>query len=101
MPIRFPEAAGQPYRPSNGTEGDLFETHWCGKCRLSRLDDGCDIRTAAHIFGIRDPDYPKAWRYDSQGVPICKSFQHIDDLDPMPAPAPRCRDTIDMFGGHR
>ena len=26
-----------PYRPANGTEGDIFESNWCSKCKKDEI----------------------------------------------------------------
>jgi hypothetical protein len=31
---------GQPYMPSNGTEGEIFMFHWCHKCALDKFEEG-------------------------------------------------------------
>lgn len=35
----FLDAAGQKYRPSNGTDGEMFQAMWCDKCRLEPDQD--------------------------------------------------------------
>ena len=75
MPIRIPEAAGQPYRPSNGTEGDMFEVLFCNKCKHDTKDQACEILMRTMIFGVGDPEYPKEWVYDSEGCPKCTAFE--------------------------
>jgi len=61
------EYAGQKYQPSNGSEGELFISSWCGQCErdhgmmkglpLEECDDNqvCDIiaRSFAHRMSIR------------------------------------------------
>lgn len=101
MPVLYPEAAGKPYRPSNGTEGQLFEGHWCDKCQRDRLTEyGCDIRTSAHCFSVGDAGYPEQWKFDERGAPICTAFVHLDD-EPPPLEEPRCNATLDLFEGSR
>ena len=68
-----------PYRPSNGTEGELFMSQWCARCQRDRGSreadgDGCDIIAMTMAFNIRDPEYPKEWRQDGLSGPRCTAF---------------------------
>ena len=71
------------YRPSNGTEGDLFMAQWCNRCTKER---GCTI-----LFGAMGGKSPKQW-VDGEEGPSCTSFQ-----DHRPEKAYRCRKTADLF----
>ena len=71
MPYRIPAAANTPYRPSNGTEGMMFEEEFCNYCRL---EDGCEIVGNAMFFEIGDIQYPKEWTHDAGGCPTCTAF---------------------------
>lgn len=97
----FKASAGKPYRPSNGTEGEIFQSAWCAHCKADRAfredmesADGCPIIANVMALSISDPDYPAAWHYGPDGQPMCAAFQDI-----VSDAAPRCRGTIDMFGG--
>lgn len=87
--------ATKPYRPSNGTEGEIFQSAWCQKCSRDNYDPdtgegGCYILIFSMAYGIDHPDYPKEWVQDEAG-PRCTAFS---------APEPsRCPDTPDMFSG--
>lgn len=96
MPFERLSMAGQPYRPSNGTEGDIFMARYCQRCRRHAHD--CDILLAAYAYDSDDPAYPREWKYNNVGVPMCSAFS---DIDGEPPPAPRCTETLDMFGGSR
>lgn len=101
------KCAGKKYQPSNGTEGELFISGWCGECArdkaaregepLEECDDNevCDIigRTFAH--DVNDPEYPVEWQYGKDGQPCCTAFV------PAGQPIPPTKDefTVDMFGG--
>lgn len=63
------------YRPSNGTEGDWFMSHWCDRC--SRSHGSCDILTATMAYDVTDPEYPREWREDERG-PLCTAFAETD-----------------------
>lgn len=76
----YAKSAGKPYRPSNGTEGELFYENWCADCRRDaayRRDEGdsCDIVACAMAFNIGDPDYPKEWVIGADGQPKCTAFE--------------------------
>ena len=80
MPITIPEAAGDPYRPSNGTEGELFKIQFCERCRLNTFDHdtgqgGCEIELHTMCFDVDDPAYPKEWKFDESGRPTCTAFE--------------------------
>lgn len=75
------KSAGRPYRPSNGTEGEIFESMWCDHCERDRAfredmtkADGCPILADVQIMEVGDPEYPKQWRRDENGVPECSGF---------------------------
>ena len=60
----------KPYRPSNGTEGRMFEAYFCQRCihdhqaHLGNYAGGCPILARALVFRVYDPEYPKEWVYD-------------------------------------
>ena len=83
----------RPYRPSNGTESDIFMAQWCERCALADYDgDGCMIQLRALAHSIGDPEYPAEWSMTNGGAPQCTAFA----LEP--PPQPRCARTADMFG---
>jgi hypothetical protein len=71
------------YRPSNGTEGMIFEEKWCVHCERDKAiwgnpddpDWGGGCRILADILGLEttDPDYPDQWRY-CLDTPVCTAF---------------------------
>jgi len=70
------------YEPSNGTEGEQFESRWCGLCKNDvETDDcgGCDILLNAMIHETDDEEYPKEWCYSDNGMPQCTAFEPNDD----------------------
>lgn len=90
------EAGGtyRPYRPSNGTEGEIFMSDWCARCALANFDDpdrSCDINLRAMVHDVYEKGYPTEWQYSNGGVPICTAFTDIVPSEP------RCEHTIDMF----
>jgi hypothetical protein len=76
-----------PYRPSNGTEGEIFMSAWCARCmrdQARREGDafaGCEIITLTMAFEIDDPSYPQAWVQDDDGAPSCLEFEAEDEGD--------------------
>ena len=77
---------GHKYRPSNGTEGAIFESRWCEKCvrdRAYRESDGnkpgCEILAMTGAYKVDEPGYPSEWVYGAEG-PMCTAF---DDKEPM------------------
>lgn len=88
-----------PYRPSNGSEGEYFESKFCLQC--ARVDEdphgGCPIWGAAIEFGADDPNYPKELRLDERGRPTCTGFQCADGEGGTPVMNYRCDETPDMF----
>lgn len=74
--------AGQPYRPSNGTEGEIFHNAACARCAKWVEDEdtdphgrnSCTIEIYAWAFGIDEPKYPKEWVYGPDGQPTCLAF---------------------------
>jgi hypothetical protein len=79
------ENGDRPYRPSNGTEGEIFMSRWCFKCIK---ESGCTILTGA-LAGKT----PKQWRKGQAGS-RCTSFQ-----DQRRETTYRCKKTPDLFGG--
>ena len=80
MPIRIPAAAGQPYRPSNGTEGELFKAQFCDRCQLDNFnhdtgEGGCGILVRSMCFDIDHPKYPAEWLFGGDGKPTCAAFE--------------------------
>lgn len=70
-----------PYRPSNGTEGEIFYSAWCRHCvreQAFRADpedaEGCSIYALSMAFAIDHPSYPQEWVRNDRG-PGCLSFQ--------------------------
>lgn len=96
MPVHYPQCAGQPYRPSNGTEGEIFQEQHCYRCRREQEENNpCDILTRSLIFSVDDADYPVEWVYDREGRPTCMAFHDV--LSDEPAAVARCPETMDLF----
>lgn len=65
---------GESYRPSNGTEGELFMDLWCAQCPRDSESSPCPILLASMAFEVDDPKYPKEWVHDAAGQPSCTGF---------------------------
>lgn len=82
----FPEQAGEIFMPSNGTEGDCFNSAFCDRCihekwthTQNHADKKCDILNRAIIYWYtNDPNYPNQWRYNAEGWPICTEWVKWD-----------------------
>lgn len=85
--------AGQKFRPSNGTEGQIFIGSWCFQCARDANHD-CPIVAATFRYTVEEAEYPQEWQYGPDGQPLCTAFVHEGD----PIPPPRCTETTDMFG---
>ena len=113
-PLKW-ERTGELYRPSNGTEGLIFDADWCEHCERDReyRDNpdadaalGCQLIARAFAYDIDDPSYPKEWieltAIASDGLPLvsgeCTAFEPRRNLDQrQPSVAVRDDKTMDMF----
>ncbi len=73
---------GDKYRPSSGTEGEVFEAKHCNKCRhyeyveeFGFSDCMKSILGDATGFDIDYLEYPDAWTFTAEGAPTCTEFQ--------------------------
>lgn len=66
--------AGFKWRPSNGTEGEIFRESWCEKCKKDANED-CPILAATLAFSVEDEKYPMEWQYGEDGQPKCSAFE--------------------------
>lgn len=82
------------YRPSNGTEGDIFMSAFCFQCKKHSDERPCPILGRVMGNGVDDANYPEEWQYDECNDPTCTAFVHEEDEDK----PTRCEATIDMFG---
>jgi hypothetical protein len=90
---RMKSRAGQKFRPSNGTEGEIFREYFCNRCEHDRNED-CDILLRTMCFNTEAPEYPIEWQFGTDGQPTCTAFLPEGE----PRPTPRCEHTVDMFG---
>jgi hypothetical protein len=69
-----------PYRPSNGSEGEMFKEQFCYRCKHDDYDNAvyCPILGASLVYEVDDPQYPKEWIADERGpqyLGICTAFE--------------------------
>ncbi len=101
--IFMSNAAGEPYRPHNGSEGEYFHAMWCEECARDKVFNGeattedadkdpdlyCEILSRS----FRSDEPLPEWNYGDDGQPRCTQFAPKGQ----PIPTPRCQHTADMF----
>ena len=99
LALLYVEKAGQPYQPSNGTEGAVFWSEWCSHCSRDKamreganIDD-CDDDEVCAILGASFRGEAKEWVYGTNGQPICTAFHEYGTAETF-----RCPVTPDLFG---
>ena len=85
------KSTGKPYRPSNGTEGEIFEGQWCSQCHHQKR---CGIFVYAMAFEVDHPNYPHELRIDERGQPECTNFK-----EPVPPPPPKPKNAYKPLKG--
>lgn len=89
----------RPFRPSNGTDGDIFMAGFCHRCEHMQ-DDGrapCEILGRTFVLDIGHADYPTEWIQEDDGSNArCTAFTLPRDPDEEPQ-TPRCPFTKDLF----
>ena len=65
---------GKPYRPSNGTEGQIFISNYCDECRKQ---EECQIILYSMAHDIDSAEYPKQLIY-RDGQPCCTEFEDLE-----------------------
>jgi hypothetical protein len=75
---KLKERAGEKYRPSNGTEGEMFMEKFCYNCQHDDPDNEkfCEILTRTMAFDVDEDEYPKEWQYGTDGQPVCTEFKN-------------------------
>lgn len=76
----FPEAAGQPFQPSNGTEGMVFMDAFCDRCIHEHPDPEqqqpkCNIIMLTMCYSPGEKEYPEEWVYNDEGWPVCAKWK--------------------------
>jgi len=81
---RIPAAAGKPYLPCNGSEGEMFFAR-CRRCAHGKWGEdfyeGCALEIDARSYWHYEdePEYPPQLRYDDTGAPYCADYDEIGD----------------------
>lgn len=77
---------------------------WCSHCARDKAWNGekdfyecapeelCEIIGGTQLYELSDPEYPKEWIYNAEGVPTCTAFVCLEKDIPE-----RCEHTEDMF----
>ncbi len=70
----------KPYRPSNGTEGMIFQEKFCDNCIHDKEwrekdKNPCQILSNTLMYERRDAEYPKEWVHDRAGKGTCTAFE--------------------------
>jgi len=72
---KLKKRAGQKWRPSNGTEGEMFMEAFCYKCLNDDIAKDCDILLNSMLYDTDDDRYPKEMQIDKDGQPTCIAFK--------------------------
>ena len=92
---QFPDQAGKPFSPPNGTSFMIWEVEFCAKCvRECVAGNHCRILGLALGYGVKDKEYPEEWIYDPYGWGICTAWKSRGG----PRRRRSCPKTPDMFG---
>jgi hypothetical protein len=75
---QIPNSAGTSFMPSNGTEGEIFESAFCSNCIHEKFyhtqkhgDKQCEVFN--RVF-LNAPDPQPEWVFNEEGWPICKDW---------------------------
>lgn len=74
MPYRFPQLAGKPFMPSNGTDGMIFCSEFCDNCIHQHPDADNERQCTDILLKSLIGEQPKEWIYDKLGQPTCTAF---------------------------
>lgn len=72
----------QLYRPTTGTEGEIFQELWCHRCSKDTEAEPCQILDWTMVLAIDHPDYPKEWVWGDDDVPQCTAFSAATGAGP-------------------
>lgn len=91
----------EPYRPSNGSEGESFYEGWCAHCEHDRCEDNpCEILGRTLALDADHPDYPAAWVRDVgdwPGNPRCTAFVPLVGAPPSIIPDTRQMSLLELM----
>lgn len=73
----YKSRAGRKYRPSNGTEGDMFMREFCEQCKHDDGEDKlCEIIALSMSYDVEHDEYPVEWQYGKDGQPLCVKYEN-------------------------
>jgi hypothetical protein len=86
----------KPYRPSNGSEGLVFQHRYCNRCihdkavreEPPRWESGCQVWASALMFKTDEPEYPPELVYANEEDVFsgrCTKFEQ-DPAEPVYGP---------------
>ena len=68
----------EKYRPSNGTEGEMFMEKFCYRCIHEDGDENlCNILSSTFWHDVDDKESPPEWQYGKDGQPLCTKFEAV------------------------
>ena len=88
MPYEIRELAFKPFRPSNGSEGEMFFAAFCMKCAKDDMGKDeetgkqCRIIGDSMAYDIDDDKYPTEWTHNEKGAPVCTAFSAVEPDEP-------------------
>ena len=68
---------GEPYIPSNATEGEIFTFHWCHKCAVDKFlegGDSCPILNKS-LMGKQPPEW-----IETNNGPCCTAWKEKGEV---------------------
>jgi hypothetical protein len=119
--MSYKPADMEPYRPANGTEGEIFDAEFCDRCthdaawrdfealgydnprlymmiRQAGADPKpCEILSNAMVFGIEDEGYPRDTWVHFGGRPCCLAFRDREGGGRRSQPPEPDPGQLDMF----
>lgn len=84
--------AANRYRPSNGTEGELFQGAFCAQCVNLDEHGYCEILMRMYSHDTDEPEYPVELVHDYRGQPTCTTFRYLRQRE-------RFDDVLDEISG--
>ena len=74
MESPFKKFAGQPYMPSNGTEGMMFTGEFCDTCINQHPDPDKQPQCNSILLKSLIGEQPPEWIYNATGHPTCTAY---------------------------
>lgn len=74
----FPESAGKPFMPSNGTDGMVFTEAFCDNCLNQHPDPDNPKQCFEILMKSLCDEQPPEWIFSNEGYPICTAWKKWD-----------------------